>query len=73
MNKGDALLFYNVKPNGELNILSEHTGKPLESGQKMISNIWIRESEFTRQNYKNTIYYISMIQWKIDKIKNIIK
>ena len=48
INKGDALLFYNVTPNGELNILSEHTGKPLQSGQKMISNIWIRESQFTR-------------------------
>ena len=48
MNKGDALLFYNVTPNGELNILSEHTGKALDSGEKMISNIWIRQSEFNR-------------------------
>ena len=30
INKGDALLFYNIKPDGELNILSEHTGKALD-------------------------------------------
>ena len=43
---GDALLFYNVKPNGEQNYYSEHGGLPLLSGEKMIANIWIRQNKF---------------------------
>ena len=46
LNMGDALLFYNVKPNGEQNYYSEHGGLPLLSGEKWIANIWIRQNKF---------------------------
>ena len=46
INKGDAILFYSLNPEGKENVLSEHSGSEIKSGEKMIANIWIREKQF---------------------------
>eukprot|EP00803_Ostreobium_quekettii_P011081 evm.model.scf_170.5 EVM.evm.TU.scf_170.5 scf_170:99888-110092(-) len=44
--KGDALLFYSLKPNGAEDFMSEHTGCPVENGTKWTATIWIHETAF---------------------------
>jgi hypothetical protein len=43
IRKGDALIFKNVNAKGEL--INQHGGKPVLSGEKWIVNLWIHEKE----------------------------
>lgn len=40
--KGNALLFYNCLPSGEVDPLSLHAGAPVLKGEKWIANKWLR-------------------------------
>lgn len=44
--KGDAVLFYNLKPDNELEPLSLHGGAPVIKGEKWIATKWIRLGAF---------------------------
>jgi prolyl 4-hydroxylase len=44
--KGDAVLFYNVTPTGEVDSKSLHGGSPVLGGEKWIITKWIREGVF---------------------------
>lgn len=44
--KGDAVLFYNLTPTGEVDPHSLHCGSPVIAGEKWIMTKWIREREF---------------------------
>ena len=50
--KGDALLFYSQKPNGELDPMSLHGGCPVVQGQKWAANLWIWN--LPRPSFDNT-------------------
>lgn len=39
--KGKALIFYMITPDGNLDDLSQHSGEPVISGEKWFSNLWI--------------------------------
>jgi prolyl 4-hydroxylase len=39
--RGTAVLFYNMLPDGNVDDLSQHSGEPVESGEKFIGNLWI--------------------------------
>lgn len=41
--KGDALLFYNLLPNGEVDRLTLHGSTPVEAGEKWAATKWLRE------------------------------
>jgi len=43
---GDAVLFYNIKPNGDRDIMSLHEGRPVTAGEKWIATKWIREKPY---------------------------
>ncbi|MBF12768.1 MAG: hypothetical protein CMF46_00125 [Legionellales bacterium] len=44
--KNSALLFYSLEKNGnKCHPLSLHGGNPVETGQKYIANVWLRERE----------------------------
>lgn len=43
LRKGDALIFKNVDAKGEL--INQHGGNPVLSGEKWIVNLWIHEKE----------------------------
>lgn len=45
--KGDGLLFVNVKGSGEESRLSVHAGRPVETGEKFITTLWIRDKTYT--------------------------
>lgn len=40
-NKGDAVLFYNMHPDGNHDVESLHAGTPITSGEKYIANFWV--------------------------------
>ena len=45
--KYNALLFYSLEKNGnKCHPLSLHAGMPVETGQKYIANVWLREREY---------------------------
>jgi len=44
--KGDAILFYNVLPDGAIDRMSLHASLPLEAGEKWVATKWIREREY---------------------------
>jgi prolyl 4-hydroxylase len=44
--KGDAVLFYNVLPSGEVDPLTLHGGAPVLAGEKWIATKWIRVGIF---------------------------
>ena len=44
--KGDALLFWNVLPNGEADPAAQHAGLPVRRGTKAIASRWIRARPF---------------------------
>lgn len=44
--KGDALLFYSVKPDGEQDMKALHTGCPVVTGVKWTATIWIHTLPF---------------------------
>ncbi len=44
--KGNALLFYDCLPNGEIDPLSLHGGAPVVEGEKWIANKWIRTGKW---------------------------
>lgn len=45
--KYNALLFYSLEKNGnKCHPLSLHAGMPVETGQKYIANVWLREKEY---------------------------
>jgi prolyl 4-hydroxylase len=46
--QGDALLFYNVYANGELDPESLHGSSPVLAGEKWVATKWVREAEYTR-------------------------
>ncbi len=46
--KGDAVLFYNLKPTGEVDPHSLHSGSPVIAGEKWIITKWIREKPFVQ-------------------------
>ena len=39
--KGKAVLFYNMLPDGNMDELSMHASKPVESGEKFLANLWV--------------------------------
>lgn len=39
--KGKAVLFYNMLPDGNMDDLSQHASKPIESGTKFLANLWV--------------------------------
>jgi prolyl 4-hydroxylase len=47
--KGDAVLFYNLTPDGEVDPHSLHGGSPVKAGEKWIMTKWIREREFVNR------------------------
>ncbi|MEX0961629.1 MAG: 2OG-Fe(II) oxygenase [Simkaniaceae bacterium] len=44
--KGDAVLFYNLSEEGQIDKNSLHGGAPVLKGEKWIATKWIREGEF---------------------------
>lgn len=44
--RGDAILFANVKPDGQPQNLSRHAGRPVTRGEKWICTRWIRATTF---------------------------
>ena len=44
--KGDAILFANIRPDGQPEALSQHAGLPVTQGEKWICTRWIRASIF---------------------------
>lgn len=45
--KGDGILFTNVSENGEESRLAVHAGRPVISGEKFITTLWIRDKVYT--------------------------
>ena len=45
--KGDALLFVNALPDGNVDPMSQHAGLPVERGAKLLASRWIREHRWT--------------------------
>lgn len=41
--KGDALLFVNALPDGNIDPMSQHAGLPVERGTKLLASRWIRD------------------------------
>jgi prolyl 4-hydroxylase len=41
LRSGDAVVFYNVLPDGNLDDLSQHAGGKVERGVKYVANIWV--------------------------------
>ena len=41
--KGKAVIFYMVNPDGNLDDLSQHAGMPVIEGEKWFSNLWIHD------------------------------
>uniref|UniRef100_A0A7S2L3K0 Fe2OG dioxygenase domain-containing protein n=1 Tax=Leptocylindrus danicus TaxID=163516 RepID=A0A7S2L3K0_9STRA len=39
--KGKAVLFYNMLPDGNFDDLSQHAGYPVKEGQKWLANLWV--------------------------------
>ncbi|CAD7698175.1 unnamed protein product [Ostreobium quekettii] len=50
--KGDALLFFSLKPDGKQDFMAEHTGCPVESGTKWTATFWIHEEPFRPSTFK---------------------
>ena len=47
LNAGSALLFYSLEKNGnQCHPLSLHSGTPVQSGEKYIANVWLREKPY---------------------------
>ena len=44
--RGDAVLFYNLLPNGECDPMSLHGGAPILKGEKWIATKWLRQGRF---------------------------
>ncbi len=38
---GNAIVFYNVLPDGNMDDLSQHSGGEVESGVKYVANVWV--------------------------------
>jgi prolyl 4-hydroxylase len=45
--KGDALLFVNALPDGNVDPMSQHAGLPVERGTKLLASRWIRDHKWT--------------------------
>jgi prolyl 4-hydroxylase len=41
--KGKAIIFYMVNPDGNLEDLTHHAGLPVIKGEKYFSNLWIHD------------------------------
>ncbi|KAL7578270.1 hypothetical protein ACA910_012687 [Epithemia clementina (nom. ined.)] len=41
--KGMAVLFYNMLPDGNMDDLSQHSSRPVEEGEKWLANLWVWE------------------------------
>lgn len=46
-NKGDALLFRNALADGRADELTQHAGRPVSAGEKLLASRWIRARPFT--------------------------
>jgi len=47
LNTGSALRFYSLEKNGnQCHPLSLHSGTPVQSGEKYIANVWLREKPY---------------------------
>ena len=47
LKKGSALRFYSLEKNGnQCHPLSLHSGTPVQSGEKYIANVWLREKPY---------------------------
>lgn len=44
--KGKAILFYNVLPDGNFDELSMHSSSPVTEGEKWLTNLWVWVSVF---------------------------
>lgn len=44
--RGDAILFFNMYPNGEVDRMSLHSSLPVTKGEKWVSTKWVREREY---------------------------
>lgn len=44
--KGDAILFYNILPDGEVDRMSLHASLPVISGEKWVATKWMRERTY---------------------------
>ncbi|EGT52466.1 hypothetical protein CAEBREN_02034 [Caenorhabditis brenneri] len=42
---GDAIVWFNMRKNGEMEPLVEHAGCPVRSGRKIIATVWLRSKE----------------------------
>ncbi|KAJ8602110.1 hypothetical protein CTAYLR_001601 [Chrysophaeum taylorii] len=40
-NRGDAVLFYNMLPDGNADDLALHAGMPVKKGEKWVCNLWV--------------------------------
>jgi len=49
--KGDALLFFNLKPDGTTDSVSLHGGCPVIKGEKWSATKWIRVSSFDKVHH----------------------
>jgi hypothetical protein len=70
-NPGDMVFFQNMKENSkESDLLSEHAGTSVKSGEKWLLNLWIRDMPYNI-DYSNTSFpcdkMISNIEAKIKK------
>ncbi|WP_373531805.1 2OG-Fe(II) oxygenase [Vampirovibrio sp.] len=45
-NKGDAILFYNLLPDGEVDRQSLHASLPVLAGEKWVATKWVRERPY---------------------------
>lgn len=43
---GDALLFYNLLPDGKPDVMSQHAGLPVVSGEKWVATKWLHIRDF---------------------------
>jgi hypothetical protein len=48
---GDAVLFYNLLPNGKLDNNAIHAGDPVISGEKWVITKWIRQRPYENNWY----------------------
>jgi prolyl 4-hydroxylase len=57
--KGKAVLFYSLLPDGNYDDLSEHAALPVKQGEKWLANLWV--SRFERDSASYSWMYSSVI------------
>jgi prolyl 4-hydroxylase len=46
--KGNAILFYNILEDGNVDDLALHAALPVGQGEKWLANVWIWDPQFSR-------------------------